>query len=443
MKQSRLETGAVLITENLPQFASLSIGVWVGAGSRHESPKEGGLSHFLEHMLFKGTKARSALEIAQEVDRAGGEFNAFTAREHTCFHFLLLSKDVKLAVEILSDVLLNSTMSPDELEKERKVILQEIAMVADNPEEYLHDVFFENAWGEHSLGRPILGTHKSVSNFSRDQVFRYFQKHYDPARMVISVAGDLDHNDLVKKLNHALRSHSSKSTHKLHKQKRVRSKSPRVCAATVGISKELEQSHLLLGFPGVSQSDSKRYALSLMNIHLGGGMSSRLFQEIREKRGMAYSVYSSHMPFSDVGLFTIYLATAPHELQECVRVIGDELNRLKEEPLSDRLLEMHKENLKNTIILNGDSVESRMSYLARCVLAGEKYLSADQLCRRIDDVSAKEIQSLAKQVFCTESMALGLMGNQAGRQVKGLRRLLSQCTQSQPVRPSGVQRPRR
>lgn len=396
----------VLVTERLPQFQSLSIGVWVDAGTRHEGPGEEGMSHFLEHMMFKGTKVRSALDIAQEVDRVGGEFNAFTTREYTCFHILLLSRDLRLAIDIMSDVLLNSRFAAEEIERERKVILQEISMVEDNPEELIHDIFFDQAFGGHPLGKPILGTRKTVSSFERDAVYSYFRRHYSPKQMIVSVAGDVEHAHVHRLFNKYLRK-GLRGDHIAHEKANL--DRPPIAAGHSMHKRELEQAHIVVGFPSVSNDHPDRFATFLLNTYLGGGMSSALFQEIREKRGLAYTVYSALAPFSDTGLFSVYVGTSPSEVGTCLDLMGKTLAKLRKEKLQKKHLDILKTNLKGAILLSSDSVENRMSSIAKNEMFFGKYIPMTAVARAIEKVTPSDIQRIARELFKPKQTILSVM----------------------------------
>ncbi len=408
-KKSILDNGMALVTESLPYFQSLSIGVWVNAGTRHEAMGEEGLSHFLEHMMFKGTEKRSALDIAREVDRVGGEFNAFTSREYTCFHLLLLARDLGLACDVMSDVLLNSKFSAEEIERERKVILQEISMVEDNPEELIHDFFFDQAFGGHALGKPILGRPEIIAKFDRPTMVSYFRRHYSPGQIVISVAGDVSHEQARRHLNRALASGSKRLAHgAAHKKANL--DTPKIKAGSKILRRELEQAHVLIGFPGISVKDPDRFSAYLLNIYLGGGMSSALFQEIREKRGLAYTIYSSLQPFSDTGLFAVYMGTSPAEVPNCLDIMGRELARLRDTRLAKDVVDTLKDNLKGTILLNSDSVESRMTAIAKNQMFFGKYVPTKDVTREIERVTAGGIQRMARQILDRRKLILSVMG---------------------------------
>ena len=408
-KKSILDNGTALVTESLPHFQSLSIGVWVNAGTRHESKGEEGLSHFLEHMMFKGTEKRSALDIATEVDRVGGEFNAFTSREYTCFHLLLLARDLRLACEVMCDVLLNSKFDADEIERERKVILQEIAMVADNPEELIHDLFLDQAFDGHALGKPILGQPEVIAKFDREKMVSYFRRHYSPGQIVISVAGDVSHEQVRKMLNRALGGTRRRSSSESH-HKNANLDTPKIKAGSKLLYRKIEQAHVLVGFPGMSVAHPDRFAAYLLNIYLGGGMSSALFQEIREKRGLAYTIYSALQPFSDTGLFSVYVGTNPNEVVNCLDIMGRELARLRDKRLDQTVVDILKDNLKGTILLNSDSVESRMTSIAKNQMFFGKYIPTTAVTREIESVAASDIQRMARKIFHPRKLILSIMG---------------------------------
>lgn len=406
-----------LVTESLSHFESLAIGVWVSTGTRHETEEEAGLSHFLEHMMFKGTEKRSALDIALAVDRVGGEFNAFTAREHTCFHILTLYEDLKMGIEILSDVLLGSQFDEAEIDRERKVILQEIAMVEDTPEEYLYDLFYEQAYGKHPLGKPILGTKESVGGFKRSDLVSFFRKHYSPKNMLISVAGNVTH----KEVETLLERHLAKHLKAKDAPKKPNLKRPKIHSSSICLKKNIEQAQIIVGFPGLDQSSKDRYAFHLLNTYLGGGMSSALFQEIREKRGLAYSVYSALSTFTDSGLISVYIGTANEEVRTCLEITGKEISKLRNKPIDAKYLEMLKDNLKGTIRLSSDSSEHRMMANARAEMQWGRGFSLKEVCTGIDKVTSAKLQELSHKYFDPKRAILTLMSD---RKHSGLDKLL-------------------
>jgi predicted Zn-dependent peptidase len=431
-RKTVFENGLTLVTEAHPEFRSLSIGAWVKAGTRHERPREAGVSHYLEHMLFKGTTARSALDIAREVDRVGGEFNAFTAREYTCFHLLLLDRDLALGTDILSDVVLDSTFDADELERERKVILQEISMVEESPEELVHDLFFEQIYGRHGLGRPILGTETSIRRMRRGDLVRYFRKHYRPDQLIVSVAGDVSHESVRRKLR-ALGLGRPRWAGRPHRNESRRelgfAPAPPVREGCWWAERDTEQVHLVWGVEGPKYASRDRFAAFLLNVYLGGGMSSALFQEIREKNGLAYTVYSSLSPFSDSGVFTIYAATGMNQVPVCLRLIEECAGRLKKDLLGEDELQAVKDNLKGTILLAADSVESRMSSIAKNEIFFGQYVPVDAVTQMIDAVRPEDVRRVARKILGHGRHSLLALGPRPSRSVlarmrgRGLRRL--------------------
>ena len=401
VKKTVFENGLTLVSERVSNFRSLAMGVWVKIGTRHETPRIAGASHFLEHMLFKGTQARTALEIAREIDQVGGEFNAFTTREQTCFHVLLLDRDYRLGLDILSDVVLNSNFKSDELERERKVILQELSMVEETPEELAHDVFFELIYGKHGLGQPILGTEKSIRRLKREHIIQFFRHHYRPEQLVISVVGDVSHNEIKKNLAPLLKDRWPGRSKQVSPNPLFDSfePAPPILSGSWWMNRPTEQVHLIWGVPGPTYTSEDRFAAFLLNVYLGGGMSSALFQEVREKHALAYTVYSCLSPLSDSGIFSIYCATNVNQVPLCLKLIEKCLSRLRKKELSKAELRTVKNNLKGTLLLSTDSVESRMSRIARNELFLGQEMTTEEVCRRIDQVTPNDLKRLANQLF--------------------------------------------
>lgn len=410
------DNGMTFVSERLTGFQSLSMGIWVKSGTRHELPGDSGVSHFLEHMLFKGTKKRSALDIAQEVDRVGGEFNAFTAREHTCFHILLLDKDWNLGLDILTDVLMNSNFKKDEIERERKVILQEIAMVDESPEELAHDLFFELTHPNHGLGRNILGTKKSILSLTRKDLVRVFHSHYRPDQLVFSVAGDISHGQLKRKLG-KLASHRWPGRNMKAHLNLSFIPAPPIQQEFWWVDRPTEQVHLVWGVRGPQYGSADRFAAFLLNAYLGGGMSSALFQEIREKHGLAYTVYSSLSPFVDSGVFSIYVATGVGQVQLCLKLIEECVEKIKNKELSVKELQWIKDNMKGTILLSSDSVESRMSSIAKNDIFLGKYASPAEVCREIDAVTPQDVRRVANTLFKDKKRSILALGPKPSKAV--------------------------
>lgn len=389
------------------------MGIWVKVGTRHESPSESGVSHFIEHMLFKGTEKRSALAIAKAVDQVGGEFNAFTTKEQTCFHITMLERDAALGVEILEDIMLNSIIDTEELERERKVILQEVLMVDENPEELVHDMLYEKIYGRHGLGRPILGTERSLRRLSRRDILNFYRKHYSPPQCIFSIAGNVNPQKIKKKLGGLVRRQWPGRPNRrgvLHFGFK-----PKFKNGFWSERRNTEQTHIAIGFDGPDQHSRDRIAVALLNTYLGGGMSSLLFQEIREKNGLAYTVYSSHSPYSDSGLFNIYCATSSAQVSTCLRLIRECLVKMRRDLLAKDDLEQLKENVKGTLLLSSDSMEARMSSIAQNEIFFHRYTSPDELCQQIDEITPEDIRRLARKLFFKKPPAILLLGPRASR----------------------------
>src|SRR5215468_5962422 len=353
------ENGLTLLTESMPHVRSVAVGVWLKRGSRHETPAQTGISHFIEHMVFKGTRNRPAEVIAAQVDSIGGHMDAFTAKEYASFHLKVLDEHLPLAVDILGDIVANPLFDPEEMAKEKKVIFEEINMVEDTPDDLVMELFTEAFWPDHPLGRPILGTKKSVSAFTRGDLASFFARVYHPGNIVIAAAGNLDHAEteaLVRRHFAGLR--GGRTPPNGH--------APRAAARVVTRAKrELEQVHLCLGAPGYPQAHADRYAGYVLNTVLGGSMSSRLFQNVREKRGLVYSISSGVTAYSDAGALTIYAGTSLDSVDEVVRLSLEELRRMKGERLPDEELRRAKDHLKGSLMLSLENTGSRMSHVAR------------------------------------------------------------------------------
>lgn len=399
-KRTVLKNGLTVVTERTPGFKTLSIGIWVRAGTRHERSTEAGISHFLEHMVFKGTEKRSAMQITREVERVGGEFNAFTAREYTCFHITLLHRDLDLGMSILSDILMGSTFDAQELERERKVILQEIAMVDEAPEEIAQDIYYELLYGKHGLGRSILGSEASIRRMRRSDLLRYFKKHYRPDNMIVSVAGDVSPAHVLRSLGPLAKRHwPDRPKRPLSRREEGFEIAPPIREGLWWIKRPTEQAHIVWGVEAPKYSSRDHSALILIAAYLGGGMSSHLFQEIREKHGLAYTVYSSLNAFFDSGNFHVYVGAPVGQVGTCLRLIEEAAQQLCTQKLSEEALSEVKESMKGTIMLCADSAESVMqSNAVDEIYFGESHTIEDE-CRELDQVTATEIRRVAKKVF--------------------------------------------
>lgn len=380
------------------------MGVWVNVGARDETDAQSGLSHFIEHMIFKGTARRSAYQIAKEFDAIGGHTNAFTTMEHTCYYAKVLDTHLDTMVEILSDIFLNSAFDPKEVERERPVVYQEIGMVEDSPEEYLHQLANQNFWGAHPLGRSILGTRENVQGFNSDTIKAFFNQFYHPERILVAVAGNVDHNGIIDMVGPAF-----ESIHNGHSlPERVR---PRIKPTGQVLRRELEQVHICLSTLGLSVTDPQRFAFSLMNTILGGNMSSRIFQEIREKRGLAYSVYSFMASHVDTGMFGVYAGVNPADVNQTIALLVQAMGKLAQHPVSAAELKDAKEYTKGNLCLATESVDNQMVRLAQNEIHFRDYISLQSVIDSIEAVTAEEIQNLATALFKPEQASLTLLGS--------------------------------
>jgi predicted Zn-dependent peptidase len=398
------------VTEALPGVRSASIGVWVGVGSRDESPSLSGASHFLEHLLFKSTPSRSALDISVALDEVGGEFNAFTAKEYTCYHARVLDEDLPLAVDVLGDMITSSTLAPADLEAEREVILDEIAMHDDDPDDVVGNLYAEKAWGSSPLGRPIAGTVESIHTLTRAQVLRYYRSHYTPENMVVAVAGNVDHGSVVRLVRKAFsRANFLVDTSVRPLAVRRGARARRTSTGDVVVSRPFEQANIVLGVNGLVRTDDRRYALGVLNAALGGGTSSRLFQEVREHRGLAYSVYSYAAHYADAGTFAVAVGCLPSRVHDVLGVVRGELGRLADGGLSEEELRRGKGQLRGGLVLSLEDSGSRMSRIAKAELLYDELPSIDEVLRRVDDVTLDDVNTLARNLF-RQGQTLAVVG---------------------------------
>ncbi len=406
LRTTTLPNGLIVLTESMPHVRSVSMGVWINSGSRDEAPAVNGVSHFVEHMVFKGTTSRTAQQIAREVDTIGGNLDAFTSKETVCFNIKVLDENVAPALDVLSDLVLHPTFAPDELAREQGVILEEIKMDEDNPDYLVHEIFTQNFWKDHPLGRPILGTKKTVASFDQPTVLNFYAGTFTPQNMVFSAAGNLDHDHFVAQVAQQFASLSA-STRPQATQP-VPTANPHV---TLKRKKSLEQVQLCLGVPAPPVNSPDRYGVYLLNTILGGGMSSRLFQTIREEQGLAYSIYSEMNPFRDTGSLSVYAGTSADKTETLLRLTVAELKRLKVETVSDAELKRSKDQLKSNIVIGLESSGSRMSNLARQQMYFGRFFGIEEIVSEIDAVTPALIQQLAVDLFRPEAMALTLLGN--------------------------------
>jgi len=411
-KRSCLPGGLRVITEEIPTVRSATIGVWVGTGSSWETPETMGISHFIEHMLFKGTTRRSAREIARAIDGLGGTLNAFTSKEHTCFYAKVLDRHLPKAVDVLADMIQHPLFDPADIDREKAVVVEEIKMHEDIPDEVVHDLFASAVWPDHGLGRPVVGTVRTVRALSREDLLAYYHRHYRPDNMVVAAAGNLRHEEVVEQVAEAFRELCEE----------VREAEPEPAAPTNPTSsvavlreKETEQTHLVVGVRGLEQDHGEIYALHLLNTILGGGASSRLFQEIREERGLAYSIYSCHSSFRRTGSFAIYTGTSHDASQQVLELILKSLRETSERGVTPAELEEAKEQLKGQIMLSLESTAGRMSRLGRGELTTGRVLTPDEIISRIDSVTPEQVHHLAQRLFQQEPLVLSAVGARVDR----------------------------
>jgi predicted Zn-dependent peptidase len=401
VKRTVLPCGLRIVTEAVPTMRSVALGVWVGVGSRDESIRQAGASHYLEHLLFKGTRQRSALEISSAIDRLGGEINAFTAKEFTCFYARVLDVDLPVAMDVVVDLVLSSTITGPDFEAERGVILEEIAMHDDDPGDVVHDTFASTMFGDTPLGRPILGTVDSIESLGRDTVRRYYRRWYRPEHMVVAAAGNLDHAAVVRMVKKAFAGGGADLGDDTERTAAVRRVQPKVHleGGVAVIPRATEQVNLVLGVPGVDRSDARRFPLGVLNAALGGGMSSRLFQEVREKRGLAYSVYSYHSQYSDAGLFGVYAGCMPKKVDDVLDLCRAELQRVCHRGVTAEELDRGKGQLRGSLVLGMEDTSSRMNRIGKSELVYGEMLSLDEVLNRIDAVTLDDVQEVASELL--------------------------------------------
>jgi predicted Zn-dependent peptidase len=400
VRRTVLPGGLRVVTEQMAGARSASIGVWVGVGSRDESPTLHGCSHFLEHLLFKGTSERSALDISIALDAVGGEFNAFTAKEYTCFHARVLDRDLPLAVDVLGDMVTNSVITAEDVEAERDVILDEIAMHDDDPDDTVHNLFAAQAWGTESpLGRPIAGTVESIGALSRTQVRRFYKRHYRAANIVVAVAGNVEHADVVRRVRTAFGRNGFLAGDEQPVQPRSARRLLSVRGGTIREARPLEQVNLVLGMKGLPRSDDRRFALGVLNTALGGGTSSRLFQEVRERRGLAYSVFSFASHHADTGLVGVSVGCLPARLDDVLETVRIELSRVAAHGITEEELHRGKGQLRGGLVLGLEDSSARMSRIGKAELVYDELLGIDEVIARIDAVTLDDISEVAAEVF--------------------------------------------
>ena len=398
-----LDNDLRLVTESMPHVRSVSIGVWLTRGSRHERDEQGGIAHFVEHMLFKGSTSRSAEDIAQAIDSIGGQLDAFTSKEYAGYYIKVLDEHLPIAVELLSDVILRPAFAVEDIEREKKVILEEIKMVEDTPDDLVHEMFTQSFWEGHPLGRPILGAKETVEGFTQPLLREYFGTTYVAPNLVIAAAGNLQHAPFRELITTAFSDVSRAG-------RVVTDQAPPVVSKLLVREKDLEQSHLCLGTPAYPQNHDDRYALYILNTLLGGSMSSRLFQNIREKRGLAYAVFSGLTAYRDAGMLTVYAGCAAESVGEVIDLVVDEMRAMKREPISGAELRRSKDHLKGSLMLSLESTSSRMTHLARQDIYFDRHDTLDETLARIEAVTVEDVQRVAARLFSNGSLGVTVLG---------------------------------
>ena len=398
-RRTVLPGGLRVLTEAVPGVRSVAFGIWVGVGSRDESPSLSGATHYLEHLLFKGTWRRGALDISAAIDAVGGELNAFTAKEYTCYYARVLDEDLPLAVDVVSDMVTSSVVASSDVAAERDVVLEEIAMHDDDPGDTVHDVFAGRLWGDSPLGRPILGTVESIGSLSRTSLHGYYRRRYRSPRIVVAAAGSLDHARVVALVRSAFGAAGFLDDDAEPAPPRVGGRAPRAYGGVHLLERRTEQANLVLGVPGVSRTDPRRFALGVLNGALGGGMSSRLFQEVREKRGLAYSVYSYASQYADAGLLGVYVGCLPRKVDQVLDVCRDELGAVAARGITDEELARGKGQLRGALVLGLEDTGSRMSRIAKADLVYGELPGVGELLRRIDAVTLDDVRAVAADLL--------------------------------------------
>ncbi len=409
VRRTVLPSGLRILTEQMAGSRSASIGVWVNVGSRDETATLHGCSHFLEHLLFKGTVERSALDISVALDAVGGEFNAFTAKDYTVFHARVLDEDLSIAVDVLGDMITASLIAAEDVEAERDVILDEIAMHDDDPDDLVHNLFAHQAWGDSPLGRPIAGTHESIAALTRAQIHRFYKRHYRPENMVVSVAGNIDHASVVRQVRKAFARKYFFAGTATPRPARITSRSRAINPGEVRMNRALEQVNLILGVKGLTSTDERRFALGVLNTALGGGTSSRLFQEVRERRGLAYSVYSFASHHADAGVVGVCVGCLPAKYDAVLDTVRAELAKVAADGITAEELLRGQGQLKGGLVLGLEDSGSRMSRLGKAQLVHDTFLTIDEVLARIDAVTLEDVRVLAAELF-TQPEILATVG---------------------------------
>jgi predicted Zn-dependent peptidase len=403
IEKTVLDNGLTIITEQMNHVRSASVGIWVRSGSRHEAAHLNGISHFIEHTLFKGTRERTSREIAVESDAIGGHVDAFTSREVASYYVKVLDQHLPRAFDLLADLVTSPLFADEELDRERNVVLEEIKMVEDTPDDLVHEVFVSNFWPDHPLGRSILGTADTLATFDHNRVVRYFDDVYTPRNLVVSGAGNIEHASFIEMVSPYLSGLKDRPAN-------LSSSAPSPATRRVIINKDLEQAHLMMGTRCPSMTSDDRYSVHVLNVILGGGMSSRLFQTIREEHGLAYAVYSGVNAYTDAGYLSVYAATSPEQMTDVIRLSTEQFGKFKHEPVSDAELRRAKDQLKVSIMLSLESTSARMSNLARQEIFFGRQFTLDEILERIERVTVEDVQRIANEIFLGDALAITAIG---------------------------------
>ncbi|GAA3376394.1 pitrilysin family protein [Streptomyces sannanensis] len=400
VRRTTLPGGLRVVTETLPSVRSATFGIWAHVGSRDETPTLNGATHYLEHLLFKGTEKRSALDISAALDAVGGEMNAFTAKEYTCYYARVLDTDLPLAIDVVCDMLTGSLILEEDVDAERGVILEEIAMTEDDPGDVVHDLFAHTMFGETPLGRPVLGTVDTIEALSADRIRRFYKKHYDPTHLVVAAAGNVDHAKVVRLVRAAFEKAGALSgTDAVPVGPRGGARAIRTAGRVELLGRKTEQAHVVLGMPGLARTDDRRWAMGVLNTALGGGMSSRLFQEVREKRGLAYSVYSYTSGFADCGLFGVYAGCRPSQVHDVLKICRDELDRVAHQGLSDEEISRAIGQLSGSTVLGLEDTGALMNRIGKSELCWGSQMSVDDMLAQIASVTPDDVRDVARDVL--------------------------------------------
>jgi len=405
--------GIRILTERMTNLRSVTTGFWVGVGSRDEPRELSGISHFIEHLLFKGTETRSARRIAEEFDAMGGELNAFSAKEYTCYYAKVLDENVEKALEIMADMILHSRLDPADVEAERKVILEEIAMHEDSPDDIIHDLFVSALWESHPLGQGVLGNQNVIRTLSSEDIRSYYRRYYRPRNIVVAVAGNVEHERVVGLVRDLMDVDGEEGRNERH------CVVPEIRPHTVIYDRPTEQAHIVLGTQGLPRLHPERFALAVLDNVLGGGMSSRLFQKIREERSLAYSIFSYHSMYVETGLVAVYAGTSPENVPAVLDLIKEELELLIEKGIMPQELERAKGHIKGSLVLNLEDSGSRMTRLGKAEVCGGEILSLDELLQRVDAVTLEDVHRLARKVFGPRELVVTMIGPFGDHDIQG------------------------